>query len=874
MAVPYFELISKDLAQANHEIQVLFTHILQSLYVKSDLDFTSFDILFKSTSVNNQIYKAQVGLFLIVRKIGDNESDVNNFVEDAFSNIKKEMEEKHYKLHVFSEEESYAQFEDSLNDINAEKVLSIAKKEKAVSMPSLGNMIYYNDVIDPNENNNISSLINTLAFNPDSAVLVQLIPTKYSTDERLAVEQVRAFLAQYESQMRYGYGLHVDSNSQKIIDAYEYYVDAASVDNFSYNILVYSNARNAVDVANKVIEAIETEDGVGTTSLEIDDVSNFDLDIAKSFMSSPWINSSILVNQAREESFWGSKNAPTNYKRIKFLMTIYEIRGIFKFPIDDNALVGIEKTTTSISHEKLHKSVISEGNFKIGIIDGTDAHAGIDLNDFAKHGLIVGMPGSGKTNFSLGLLIQLWKKFSIPFLAIEPTKSEYRSLIDEIPELNVFTPGKNKVSPFIINPFLPPTGVTVENYVPSLMSAFEVAFNLTEPLPNIFLSAINDCYNEYGWKKDSTKDDPTVKRFGMYEFIRVFKRKVKSLGYEGEIKSNIESAGVVRLSSLIEQNSNIYDTVNTIPLEDIMTKPTVIELNAINNKEQKSLLMALLLIMICVYTKNNIAGDGNLKRVMLIDEAHVILSNTSAAYSTSDLQNATIETVEDMIAEVRSYGTGIIIADQSPTKIGRNIIANTNVKTIFKLVEKENKDSIATAINMNEADYEELGKLGVGKAFVHHGKIDKPLLISTYDVKKEYSIRQVIGDDEIASLSTYWNGNRNLLIPYIECERNGLCEDSCDMNVRTNADFLASRLVSNYLPKIKDREQFIRFLVQIDTQIEDILSKNPSIESSQKLVNCTKIKFLRKALLAKDFNISNEDYEKILHNKHFIVSED
>lgn len=52
----------------------------------------------------------------------------------------------------------------------------------------------------------------------------------------------------------------------------------------------------------------------------------------------------------------------------------------------------------------------------------------------------------------------------------------------------------------------------------------------------------------------------------------------------------MESAGVVRLVSLIEQNSNIYDTVHTIPLEDLLSKPTVIELNAINNKEQKSLI--------------------------------------------------------------------------------------------------------------------------------------------------------------------------------------------------------------------------------------------------------------------------------------------
>lgn len=76
-----------------------------------------------------------------------------------------------------------------------------------------------------------------------------------------------------------------------------------------------------------------------------------------------------------------------------------------------------------------------------------EVHAGIPLNDFTKHGLVVGMPGSGKTNFSLGLLLQFWNDFKIPFLAIEPTKSEYRSLIDDIKDLQIFTPGKTQCHP-------------------------------------------------------------------------------------------------------------------------------------------------------------------------------------------------------------------------------------------------------------------------------------------------------------------------------------------------------------------------------------------------------------------------------------------
>ena len=135
--------------------------------------------------------------------------------------------------------------------------------------------------------------------------------------------------------------------------------------------------------------------------------------------------------------------------------------------------------------------------------------------------------------------------------------------------------------------------------------------------------------------------------------------------------------------------------------------------------------MALLLIQICVYTKNNVSGDGRLKNILLIDEAHVLLGGHSAAAQegAADSQGSTIEALENMIAEIRSYGTGIIIADQSPTKVGRSIVANTNVKVIFKLVEKENRDAISTATNMDQAAYDLLGRLGVGEAMLHYGRV-------------------------------------------------------------------------------------------------------------------------------------------------------
>lgn len=343
------------------------------------------------------------------------------------------------------------------------------------------------------------------------------------------------------------------------------------------------------------------------------------------------------------------------------------------------------------------------------------------------------------------------------------------------------------------------------------------------------------------------------------------------MNYKGDIKANMESAGVVRLVSLIEQNSLIYDNIHTIPVEDLLSKPTVIELNAINNKEQKSLIMALLLILICIYTKNNVAGDGKLKNILLIDEAHVLLGGSGHVQDGSpDSQGATIEAVEDMIAEIRSYGTGIIIADQAPTKVGKNIVANTNVKVVFRLVEKDNKDIIRNATNMTDADYDRLGRLGVGEAILHYGRVHEPLHIKTYNVLDKADIRPFIFDKDIAAVSHYWEDKQYLLIPHNECKYNCECTDKCDFKVRADADFIASRLVNSFRPSINTLSELASLLPKLDMFIRESAEDMVSVQLTLKLFNCTKIKFLRKMFLAKSINISKVNYRRILEHERFL----
>lgn len=879
-AIPHYELLHKDLDRACHLNQVLFTQLVTGFFRRASANSASIELMWQSVPVENQTYLAQVKQYILLRQMGNSPQKIRGALEEIQLNLSNELRGKNFGLRFLEQEEEFAAFRQQLEQVDTGAVMAISKKERYVQNIFLPNScLYYNDVVEPSADLNIADLTNALTQHPNSAVSLQLIPTEYTREEVAGIEQGRTYMSYFISNLRFRQGIQADANTQAIADTYDYLLASEKEPLFYCNFLVYAQPNIALSLANKVIDAIEKEGRANGSALEPVDVSGYGLAPAKRMEVQPWAISNILVFQQRDMFFWNSTIAPRHFLRLKYLATAREVGGVFKLPIDDGHTIGLESRKISSNREKLSQSIIQEGNFKVGRIanasrnaDGTEAHAGVPLNDFTKHGLIVGMPGSGKTNFSLGMLLQFWQDFSIPFLAIEPTKSEYRSLLDAIPDLQIFTPGKNDVSPYIVNPFLPPRGVTVESFIPSLMSAFRAAFSMPNPLPDIFLAAVNECYNAYGWQLNSTAEDPNVEPFGLYEFIKVFRRRIQNMDYKGDVKANMESAGVVRLVSLIEQNPNIYDTIHTIPLEDLLRRPTVIELNAINNKEQKSLIMALLLIQICVYTKNNVSGDGKLKNVMLIDEAHVLLGghSPSTEEGSADSQGSTIEALEDMIAEIRSYGTGIIIADQSPTKVGRNIVANTNVKVIFKLVEKENKDAISTATNMEDADYERLGRLGVGEAMLHYGRVYAPLHIRTYNVQEKAAIRPVIEDSEVARCVHYWETHRDLLVPYRECGKNCACQGTCDVRFRTDADFVATRLVNRLLYQLPDKKAFVQLLVQLDPQITAEIGKTAWIAPSLRLYNCVKIKFLRKAMLAKNFGITQSEYDIIVNHPRFL----
>jgi hypothetical protein len=83
----------------------------------------------------------------------------------------------------------------------------------------------------------------------------------------------------------------------------------------------------------------------------------------------------------------------------------------------------------------------------------------------------------------------------------------------------------------------------------------------------------------------------------------------------------------------------------------------------------------------------------------------------------------------DMLAEMRAYGEGFIVADQIPTKLAPEIVKNSNVKILHRLVAPDDRAVVASAINLDEAQSRHLAALPPGTAIVHDDRMGAAVLV-------------------------------------------------------------------------------------------------------------------------------------------------
>ena len=408
------------------------------------------------------------------------------------------------------------------------------------------------------------------------------------------------------------------------------------------------------------------------------------------------------------------------------------------FPVIEHAEFGKEVNVYNLlSKDKTLKPEerITLGRvFDLGHI--TDTHVELENKSLNMHTFITGSTGSGKSNAVYQILNEM-RIDKIPFLVIEPAKGEYKDVFGHMPDVNVYSTNP-KVAPLInLNPFRFPDSIHVLEHVDGLVEIFSVCWPMYDAMPAFFKDAILQSYVSVGWDLGSSSFEGENLEYPDFEVLsEQLNKLIEQSDYASDIKSNYRGALITRVKSLtIGLNKSIFMTGQT-PYERLFDENCILDISRVKSNETKALIMGLM-----VYTLNEYRVDkkttnnGCLKHVTVLEEAHNILKASSGGES--DLIKKSVEMLTQTIAEIRTYGEGFIIVDQSPSSVDIAAIKNTNTKIVLRTPEARDREIVGKSIGLNEDQMSEIAKLPQGVAVVYQNDWVKPVLTMINNAKIE-----------------------------------------------------------------------------------------------------------------------------------------
>lgn len=362
-------------------------------------------------------------------------------------------------------------------------------------------------------------------------------------------------------------------------------------------------------------------------------------------------------------------------------------------------------------------------------------HYALSKKSLMKHTFVAGVTGSGKTTTCHKLLASV----DVPFLIIEPAKTEYRTLAlnKKFGKVYVFTLGNESVAPFRLNPFELVEREIISAHIDMLKATFTSAFPMEASMPQILEEAMVRCYEKKGWSLDtndnSVYDDPFGKDRElcfpiMSELLEQMKLIVEEKGFSPQMKADYEGSLVSRLSNLtVGAKGRMLNCSSSIDFKFLAYKKVVIEMEELKSPEDKALMMGFILSRLSAVIKSIHRKKPEYRHLTLIEEAHRLLAKTD--YSDNGSKKAAVETFADLLAEVRKYGEGLIVVDQIPNKLATEVLKNTNTKIVHKILAKDDKESVGDTMLMDDKQKFHLSALEPGHAVVFSENTSKPIHI-------------------------------------------------------------------------------------------------------------------------------------------------
>jgi hypothetical protein len=380
------------------------------------------------------------------------------------------------------------------------------------------------------------------------------------------------------------------------------------------------------------------------------------------------------------------------------------------------------------------------------VLDRNRADVGtlsVPLESLNRHTFVCGATGAGKSQTVRGLLAAA-TSVGLPWLVVEPAKAEYRLMAARLPEAEVIAirPGDVDAIAAGINPLEPAKDADgrpfpLQTHADLVRALFLAAFESDEPFPQVLSAALTRCYEQLGW--DLALGEPrtpgTMPRYPTLADLQAAAEDVVTeIGYGKEITDNVRGFIRVRLSSLrLGTTGRFFEGGHPIDFERLLARNVVFEIEDVGDDRDKAFLMGTVLVRLVEYLRMRQRANGGvatgLSHLSVFEEAHRLLRKSEESGPASHA----VEMFAGLLAEIRAYGEGLIVAEQIPSKLVPDVIKNTAVKIVHRLPAKDDREAVGATMNITDAQSQFLVTLRPGEGAVFSDGMDYPHLVRMPD---------------------------------------------------------------------------------------------------------------------------------------------
>jgi DNA helicase HerA-like ATPase len=365
----------------------------------------------------------------------------------------------------------------------------------------------------------------------------------------------------------------------------------------------------------------------------------------------------------------------------------------------------------------------------------------VPLGDLSRHAVVCGAAGSGKRRTVTAVLAQATAA-GVPWLVIDPASAGYARMAGRgdgsgrRSYVSVIRPGDPDHAPASLNPLEPEPGFPLQRHLDLLRALFLATSDADERCAEVLVVALRRAYERAGW--DLAVGEPAgdggghargaAPRHPVLGDLQDVAREVVTETSDGQqVTDNVRGFIDVRLSGLrFGASGRFFEGGHPVDVAALLRRNTVLEIERIDDLDQAFLIGAVIIRIMEHLRVRHGPGTGpvELRHLTVLEAAHRLLRQSPAGP-----RARAVETFVALLADGRTFGEGIVVVEQSPSRIVPDVLRGAALKVVHRLSAKDDRDAVGATMHLRPDQSAYLAGMPPGVAAVATDGMDRPALV-------------------------------------------------------------------------------------------------------------------------------------------------